>query len=129
MSDPAARADPETGGFVSWGEFLGRVDRTALALVCLAVWLHAADSLVIATMMPAMVAEIGGAAFVGWTFSIYEIGSIVAGAASALLTMRHGLRLPMSAAATLFAAGCATSALAPGMGEGHCQRAAAPWCI
>jgi predicted MFS family arabinose efflux permease len=103
--------------FVSWREFFGNVDRAQLALVCLAVWLHAADSLVVATMLPAMVAEIGGQAFVGWTFALYEIGSIVAGAASALLVMRRGLRLPMAAAAGLFALGCAVSALAPAMPE------------
>lgn len=103
--------------FVSWGEFLARIDRVQLALVCLAVWLHAADSLVIATMLPAMVAEIGGAEFVGWTISLYEIGSIVAGAASALLTLRFGLRLPMTAAAALFGLGCAVSAVAPAMAE------------
>jgi MFS family permease len=48
--------------------------------------------------------------------SIYEIGSIIAGAATALLTMRYGLRGPMSAAALLFGLGCALSALAPSMG-------------
>ncbi len=107
----------DSDSFVSWAEFLGQINRGQLALVCLAVWLHAADGLVIATMMPSMVAEIGGAAFVGWTISLYEIGSIVAGAASALLTMRHGLRLPMSAAAALFGMGCVVSALAPAMPE------------
>jgi MFS family permease len=115
MPDTSLIAEPEKSDFVPWAEFLGAVNRAQLALVCLAVWLHAADSLVIATMMPAMVGEIGGAEFVGWTFALYEIGSIVAGAASALLTMRHGLRLPMAAAAGLFALGCAVSALAPAM--------------
>lgn len=106
---------PAGAEFVSWREFFGNVDRAQLALVCLAVWLHAADSLVVATMLPAMVGDIGGQAFVGWTFALYEIGSIVAGAASALLVMRRGLRLPMSAAAALFGMGCALSALAPAM--------------
>lgn len=101
--------------YVSWTEFLRSGSTGALALVCLAVWLHAADSLIVATKLPAIVAEIGGEALVSWTVSIYEIGSIVAGAASALLTMRHGLKLPMSLAATLFGMGCAISAISPSM--------------
>ncbi len=115
MSDPTLNDATQADGFVTWREFLGRVDRLQLALVCLAVWLHAADSLIIATMMPAMVAEIGGPEFIGWTFALYEIGSIIAGAASALLATRYGLRLPMVGAAGLFAMGCAMSALAPAM--------------
>jgi MFS family permease len=100
---------------VSWREFLGQGYGAALALVCLAVWLHAADSLIVATMMPAIVEGIGGAAFVSWSVSIYEIGSIVAGAAAALAVLRHGLRAPMVASAALFGAGCAMAALAPRM--------------
>ncbi|MEX3314749.1 MFS transporter [Sulfitobacter sp. PS-8MA] len=101
--------------YVSWAEFLGSAYAASLALVCLAVWLHAADSLIVATMLPSIVAEIGGAALVSWSVSIYEIGSIVAGAAAALLTMRHGLRGPMSLSAVLFGAGCALSAISPSM--------------
>lgn len=66
-------------------------------------------------MMPAIVAEIGGIPFIPWTVALYEIGSIVMGAASGLLTLRYGLRRPMTAAACVFAAGCAASALAPEM--------------
>lgn len=102
--------------YVSWREFLSSAYAGSLALVCLAVWLHAADSLIVATMLPSIVSDIGGAAYVGWTVSIYEIGSIVAGAGTALLTMRYGLRSPMTGAALLFGIGCGLSALAPSMG-------------
>ncbi len=101
--------------FVSWREFLTSPYAASLALVCLAVWLHAADSLIVATMMPSMVAEIGGAHLVGWNVSLYGTASLVAGAASALLTMRFGLRAPMSLAAVMFGLGCLLSALAPSM--------------
>ena len=66
-------------------------------------------------MLPSMVAEVGGAPFVAWTVSLYEIGSILAGAVSAYLTMRLGLRGPMAGAALLFAFGCALCAVAPTM--------------
>lgn len=115
MVDTGIRAGEDTETFVSWREFLGSAYAASLVLVCLVVWLHAADSLIVATMLPSIVAEIGGAALVGLSVSLYEIGSIVAGAASALLTMRFGLRAPMSMAAALFGFGCILSAVSPTM--------------
>ncbi len=115
MADMGTEAGKDAETFVSWREFLGSPYAASLALVCLAVWLHAADSMIVATMLPFIVAEIGGAALVGWSVSLYEIGSIVAGAASALLTMRFGLRAPMSMAAALFGFGCILSAVSPTM--------------
>ena len=52
-----------------------------LALLCFGVWLHAADGLMVATVIPSMVRDIAGAALIPWIFALYEIGSIVAGAA------------------------------------------------
>ena len=115
MADPPPGTELDTETFVSWREFLGSSHARALALVSLAVWLHAADSLIVATMLPSIVATIGGAALVGWSVSLYEIASIVAGAGSALLTMRYGLRKPMSCAAMLFGLGCLVSAVSPTM--------------
>lgn len=115
MAESPTELDEETGAFVSWREFLGSSHTAALALVCLAVWLHAADGLIVATMLPSIVAEVGGSGLVGWSVSLYEIASVVAGAASALLTMRYGLRLSMSLAALVFGIGCLLSAFAPTM--------------
>jgi MFS family permease len=115
MADMGTEAGKDAETFVSWKEFLGSPYAASLALVCLAVWLHAADSMIVATLLPSIVAEIGGAALVGWSVSLYEIGSIVAGAASALLTMRFSLRAPMSMAAALFGFGCILSAVSPTM--------------
>lgn len=115
MADTGSDAEKDAETFVSWKEFLGSPYAASLALVCLAVWLHAAESLIVATMLPSIVAEIGGVALVGWSVSLYEIGSIVAGAASGLLAMRFGLRAPMSMAAVMFGFGCILSAVSPTM--------------
>lgn len=104
-----------THSFVSWREFLSQPHKAALALVCLGVWLHAADSLIVATMLPSMVADIGGEALVAWLVALYELGSIVAGAASALVTLRFGLKRPMAVAAAVFGLGCLLSAVSPSM--------------
>lgn len=87
-----------------------------VVLVCVGVWLHAADTLVTTTVMPSAIADIGGLAWVYWTLALYELGSILAGAATGLLALRLGLRGAMSAAAAVYMAGCMASALAPTMG-------------
>ncbi len=84
-----------------------------VALLCLGVWLHAADSLLAATVMPSAVAEIGGLAFIYWTVALYQLGSIVAGAVTGILALRFGLGVAMALAALIYAAGCTLSALAP----------------
>lgn len=105
---------PESDG-VAWREIVAPQYAVYLAVACLGVWLHAADELIVATISPAMVAEIGGAELIAWNLAIYEIGSIVAGAVSALLAMRMGVRLPMATAALIFAVGCAVAATASAM--------------
>ncbi|MEX3007505.1 MFS transporter [Hoeflea sp. TYP-13] len=100
---------------MQWREIAAPGYREPLAAACLGVWLHAADSLLISTMMPAIVSDIGGVALIPWTFALYEIGTIVVGAASGLLSMRFGIRKPMALAGALFALGCVISAVAAQM--------------
>ena len=50
-------------------------------LICIGVWLHSADTLVTATIAPAIVEDLGGIAYINWTLSIYEVGAIIAGSA------------------------------------------------
>ena len=89
-----------TGRAAGWGEILAPQHLAALVLVCLGPWLHAADALLVTTMMPAIVARIGGVRLVAWNFALYEVGSIVAGASAGLVALRYGLRLPMVAITT-----------------------------
>jgi len=84
-------------------------------LLCLGVWLHAADMLVTATITPAIVDEIDGVAYVSWTISLYQVGAIIAGAASGVLCQRASLKRVLVAAALTYGAGCVLAALAPGM--------------
>lgn len=98
-----------------WRDILSRDYAPATLLVCLGIWLHAADSLIVATMLPAMIAEIGGSELVSWTVVLYELGTLIVGVASGTLAIRHGVRVPMGCAAALFAFGCGLAAVAPAM--------------
>ncbi|WP_342077232.1 MFS transporter [Yoonia sp. SS1-5] len=95
-----------------WSDLLNRHYAPALIMVCCAVLLHAADGLLVATMLPVIVADIGGLHLMSWVVMLYEVGSIIVRVISGFLLIRFGLRLPMAGAALLFAFGCSLSALA-----------------
>ena len=89
----------------------GRLPR--FVLICLAVWLNAADSLVAATIMPSVGRSLGGYAYFGWATSGYLMGAVLASASSGVLALRFGLRTATAATAVLYAGGCVLSAAAP----------------
>jgi len=83
------------------------------ALLCLGIWLNAADTLVTATIMPSVAEEIGGYQYFGWSVAAFLMGSILAGACSGKLSIALGLRRATMLAGCAYAVGCAMSALAP----------------
>ncbi|MGV8996679.1 MAG: MFS transporter [Parvibaculaceae bacterium] len=93
-----------------WSQLLieGRLAR--FALICLGIWLNAADSLMTATIMPSVAADIGGYAYFAWTISAFILGAIVAGASAGQVSLRLGLRFSMVTAALVYVVGCVISA-------------------
>jgi len=82
-----------------------------LLLICGGIWLHSADITVVATVLPAAVAELGGAAWVAWAWVLELVGAIVASAASGHVAARHGVGKSAAAVAAVFTVGCAITAL------------------
>lgn len=99
----------------TWKDLMVGGHLPVFLVLCLGIWLHAADSLLVATVMPSAVGEIGGVPYISWTIALYQLGSIVAGAATGLAAVRFGLRNAMVLAAFIYAIGCVASALAPDM--------------
>src|SRR5436190_23958761 len=91
------------GALAGWGDLLGEGRLPRFALICLGVWLNAADSLVTATIMPSVGRSLGGYAYFGWATAGYLLGSVLAGASSGALALRFGLRSAAAAAALLYA--------------------------
>jgi MFS family permease len=100
---------------LGWGDFFAEGRGARLALICLGVWLNAADSLVTSTIMPTVGRDLGGYAYFSWATAAYMVGAILSGATAARLSARFGLRRAMVAAGLVTAVGCAISALAPDM--------------
>ncbi|GIL01137.1 MAG: MFS transporter [Alphaproteobacteria bacterium] len=104
------------GQAARWSELYSSGHFGRIVLLSFGVWLHAADELMVSTITPAMMAEIGGERFVAWLIALYEVGSIVAGAVSALIVIRLGLRAAMVAAALAYLSGCLVSGFSPSIG-------------
>src|SRR3954469_12874756 len=109
MDESAARAN-------SWADLLGEGRAPRFALIMLGVWLNAADSLVTATILPNVGADLGGYAYFSWATAGFFVGAILAGASSGRLSEMFGLRTATALAGVIMAAGCVMSALAPDVG-------------
>lgn len=99
-----------------WADLFAEGRLPRFALICLGVWLNAADSLVTATIMPSVGAELGGYAYFSWAVAGFLIGAILAGASAGRMSELFGLRQATTFAGVVFALGCLLSALAPNMG-------------
>ncbi|MCF4165729.1 MFS transporter [Zavarzinia compransoris] len=103
------------GATARWADVLRERHFPVFLLLCFGIWLHAADSLLVATAMPTVVAEIGGAAYLAWATALYVLASIVAGAAAGSAMRRFTIRAAITGGALLYGVGCVASAAAPDM--------------
>lgn len=100
---------------VDWRALWRSGDLARFCFVSLGILLHATNETMIATIMPALVRDLSGVQLVGWSFAIYELGAIVAGAAAGRMVSYVTLRTNMAGAATIYALGALACALAPTM--------------
>lgn len=98
-----------------WSELRSTHLAPLLALMCLGMWLNAADTLVTVTIMPSVARAIGGYEWFGWTVAAFLVGSILASACAARLAGDYGVRRMTILFALVYAVGCASGALAPSM--------------
>jgi len=84
-----------------------------VVILMLAISLHAMDVFVIATILPTLVADIGGAAFYTWPTMLYMVASIVGASSGGLIRVRFGMRAAPVLAAAIYLLGALTAAAAP----------------
>ncbi len=94
--------------------FVGRNGALSLALSGGLV-VHAVSVFVVATILPAIVADIGGLAYYAWTSMLFVIGSIIGSVVAPWMLTRRGSRLAYRVALALFVAGSFVCAVAPAM--------------
>jgi MFS family permease len=111
----------------SWGELFRGERALYSALVIGGIAMHATQILVIAIIMPTIVADIGGAAYYTWAAMLYTIGSIVGASSTGVMWARFGARNGYAIGAAVFALGTVACALAPNMGALILARAVQGW--
>jgi MFS family permease len=100
---------------IDWRALWRSGDLGRFCFISLGIVFHAGCENMITTILPLMVKDLGGVQYTGWSFSIYETGSIIAGAAAGRLTITFKIRTTMIVAALVFALGCLVSVLSPNM--------------
>jgi MFS family permease len=91
----------------------GRAPHTVLLNV--GVCLHAINVMMVSTVMPSIVAEIGGATLYAWPSMLYMVGTIAGAACGEPVFAAMGRRGAYILAAVVFGIGAAISGLSPAM--------------
>ena len=100
---------------VPWTTLTREGHLSRMLLLCFGVWLYAADSTLVATVMPVAVEDIGGIPYLSWTYSLYQLGSVVTGAIAGLMVIRTGIAKAQILAGVVYILGCVLSGYAPDM--------------
>jgi len=87
-----------------------------LAVLSGGVLLHSMNVLMLATVLPSIVGEMGGATMMAWPTSAFLASSIVAATCTGLITTRWGARTTYTVGTLVFGLGALIVALAPSMG-------------
>jgi MFS family permease len=107
MSDDQAKA--------SWGELFRGDLAIYTVMVMLGVVLFSLQILIIVTIMPTVVADIGGAPYYAWASMLYQVGAIVGAATVGPIWRAIGMRQGFLVTSTIYALGTLGCALAPDM--------------
>lgn len=103
----------ETG----WSALLQPVWLSAVSVLVAGVLLHSMNVLMLATVLPSVVQEVGGAARMSWTSTAFLASSIVAATCTGYLSTVMGPRLVYCAGALGFGGGALLCALAESMDQ------------
>jgi len=96
---------------VPWTTLTQKGHLSRMLLLCFGVWLYAADSTLVATVMPVAVEDIGGIPYLSWAYSLYQLGSVVTGAIAGLMVLRTGIAQAQILAGVIYVLGCASAVM------------------
>jgi MFS family permease len=100
---------------IGWSALLEARWFSAVAVLVGGVLLHSMNVLMLATVLPSVVDDIGGATLLSWTSTAYLASSIVAATCTGYLTSNIGGRNAFCIGALVFGAGALICAMAPSM--------------
>jgi MFS family permease len=98
-----------------WRDLLAGANATRSLVLAGGVGLHAVNIFIVTTILPSVVAEIGGLAYYAWNTTLFVVASIVGSAVSVHVLGRLAPRGTYLLALALFALGTLACATAPSM--------------
>ncbi len=101
---------------VGWSALLKPQWLPLLVALVGGVLLHSMNVLMLATVLPSIVEDVGGTAMMSWPTTAFLASSIVAATCTGHLTARLGARTAFCAGAVVFGIGALVCAMAPSMG-------------
>ena len=104
-----------TGSAGTWADMLDGSNLARCLVLGAGMVLHAVNTFIVVTVMPSVVADIGGMPFFAWSTTLYVVTSLLGGATCARLLHRLGVQGTYQLALVLFGLGTAACALAPNM--------------
>ena len=99
----------------SWRELFGRDYAGATTVLAGGVALYAINEFITMSLLPSVIADIGGARLYAWVTTVYLVASVVAATTVGSVLSRFGPRYAYLGALLSFAAGTAVCVLAPTM--------------
>lgn len=99
----------------SWGELLLGKNATRSIALSGGIALYATNTYIATTILPSVVAEIGGLELYAWSTTLYVVASILGSALTSKLLQHTGPRLAYTFATLIFMVGVLICALAPSM--------------
>jgi MFS family permease len=99
-----------------WRALLGPRLLLTLCVLLGGVLLHSMNVLITATLLPSIVAELGGANLMSWPTTAFVASSIIAASGTSLVSGRFGNRRAFAGGAAIYAAGAVLCACAPSIG-------------
>jgi MFS family permease len=100
-----------------WSALLAPRLALPLGVLLGGVLLHSMNVLVTATLLPSIVADVGGANLMSWATTAFVASSIVAATSTGVVSSAVGNRRAFCAGAVIYAAGAVLCALAPSIGN------------
>jgi MFS family permease len=100
-----------------WSALLRPAWLPAVAVLVGGILLHSMNVLMLATVLPSVVEDVGGARLMSWTATAFLASSIIAATCTGYLTAIAGARNVFCAGGLIFGLGALVCALAPSMGQ------------
>ena len=112
---PLMTATFEQPGEARWSDVLWGVHAPVSAVLAGGIILHAININISATMLPTIVAEIGGQGLYAWNATLFTLAAILSAAVTGKILNRMDVKRSFALSGAVFALGSLITALAPDM--------------